>query len=120
MIYLYQGVNVIEFGRGDIAISAGILRDSPHIGTISFCQVSRTNVIGTRDIFQKQTDLERGVHTRLVFTDMASIDVLIEQLQKAKRLAKRGDLLTGTFRTIVAFPLWIVGNALLKLSDYIR
>jgi len=82
------GINVIQFGTGDIEVTAGLL-DLPKetIGCVSFISQGEMEIGGEAE--RAKTDdgeckLDTLAHTRMVFTDVKSIDVVMEYLQKAK------------------------------------
>lgn len=83
-----DGVNVIQFGTGDIEVAAGMVDDPEEtIGTVSFAQ-QRPGEIGGISQRSKKNDecvLDTFAHTRLVFTDTRSIDVVIDHFRKCKR-----------------------------------
>ena len=79
-------INVIQFGTGDIEIAAGLLDEIDRtIGCISLCprKPSDAGTLSTRD--ECELDTMFGVHTRLTFTEIRSINILIEQLNEVKR-----------------------------------
>lgn len=83
-----RGINVIVFG-GDIAVSAGHLDDPDKNWTfVSFGLCAKGEIgrlIRYHSGYGCQPDrLDFDHHTRLVFTDPKSIDVVISKLKKAK------------------------------------
>jgi len=88
MFFTERGVNVIQFGSGDIEINAGILLDNLGVA-ISLIPLNpriepNSNIDRSIEHNKGMTDEQVGVNTRLVFTDSRSIDALIDQLQIAK------------------------------------
>lgn len=84
------GINVIQFGTGDIECTAGLL-DLPDetIGSVGFIPQTNQPIGGPAERSKNddgECKLETMAHTRLVFTKVESIDVLIEQLQKIKTI----------------------------------
>lgn len=85
-----NGVNVIQFGSGDIEVGPATIKGNSKIGTVSLIPTKKPMKIGEEIDRSKErkagmTDADIGVHTRLVFTDSRSIDVLVEALLKAKQ-----------------------------------
>jgi hypothetical protein len=90
MIYKDGEITVIEFGTGDIDITAGFI-DDPAVtaGVVSFSQ-GVPGEIGSRHNSNGDygcDDISGYVneHTRFVFYNTQSIDVVIELLFKAKK-----------------------------------
>lgn len=83
-------VNVVQFGTGDIAISGSLLDDvDGTYGAVSLIPQEKAPIGKERDFRAEHDgecvlDTDLDVHTRLVFTKTASIDVLIKHLLKAK------------------------------------
>ena len=92
-----EGINVIQFGTGDIGITTGLL-DLPEetIGSVALTPKD-PNEIGAEFNTGDECKLDTmiGCHTRLVFTDKRSIDVLIDRLEKCKVLMEN-EMLTPT------------------------
>ena len=87
MIYKDGEITVIEFGTGDIDITAGFI-DDPDVtaGVVSFGQ-GVTGEIGSRlakDDYGCGDICCVNEHTRFVFYNTQSIDVVINLLIKAK------------------------------------
>ena len=82
-----SGENVIQFGCGDILVCPGVL-DYPHESIVSLSLVpSNPKPIGHECSFGECVlDTSIGVHTRLVFTNILSIDVLIDALREVKKI----------------------------------
>lgn len=81
-----DGVNVIQFGTGDIGVTSGMIDDpSETIGCVSLTQKDEAP-IGEDWVHSDECVLDTsiGVHTRLVFPVVESIVVLISQLEKCK------------------------------------
>ena len=86
-----EGTSVIELGSGDTEIAGSHLEDEPEIGAISFIKLivpvqPGTQIDRTQEKEAGWTDEDLGVHTRIIFTDIRSIDVLIEQAMIARDL----------------------------------
>ena len=84
-----KGVNVIQFGTGDIEIGGTHLVNDDKIGAVYLTPLKvplepNTVIDRTKEHTAKMTDGDLGVHTRLIFTDVRSIDALIHELNKAK------------------------------------
>ena len=83
-----EGINVIQFGTGDIGITTGLL-DLPEetIGSVALTPKD-PNEIGAEFNTGDECKLDTMIrcHTRLVFTDKRSIDVLISELTRCKVL----------------------------------
>ena len=90
-----EKINVIQFGTGDIGITAGLL-DLPEetIGSVALTPKGQ-NEIGSEFNSGDECKLDTmiGCHTRLVFTDKRSIDVLIDRLEKCKVLMENEMLI---------------------------
>jgi hypothetical protein len=90
-----EKINVIQFGTGDIGITAGLL-DLPEetIGSVALTPKD-PNEIGSEFNTGDECKLDTmiGCHTRLVFTDSRSIDVLIDRLEKCKVLMENEMLI---------------------------
>jgi hypothetical protein len=116
-----DGVNVIQFGTGDIRIAPGILVDEA-AGSISLIPDERHPINSRDENLETRYDIELGVHTRLVFTDVRSIDVLIDMLYETRDLMGSGlpGSEMGTPRKIIVYLLLKLGNTILWLSDYCR
>lgn len=93
MIYKDGETTIIEFGAGDIGITAGFMDDTDvSAGVVSFNQ-GVPGEIGSRYKAKSDygcdgcNDLPWRIpeHTRLVFNDTRSIDVVIDLLLKAKQ-----------------------------------
>ena len=89
MFYEDEDVQVVQLGKGDVLVAGGILRDFS-AGTVSFienCGISKP--IGSawnkcKDAgIVEDTDLNTVV--RLVFTNKDSIDIVIAELERAKK-----------------------------------
>lgn len=87
-----EGVNIIEFGQGDIVVAPGWI-DEPeeNKGCISLVP-QKPRPIGTTkkawpgfDEGECPLDTMVGVHTRMVFTKVESIDVVIDALNQVKK-----------------------------------
>ena len=93
-----EKINVIQFGTGDIGITAGLL-DLPEetIGSVALTPKD-PNEIGSEFNTGDECKLDTmiGCHTRLVFTDKRSIDVLIDRLEKCKVLMENEMLIPDT------------------------
>lgn len=84
-------VNVIEFGTGDIEVTSGFM-DDPEInaGVVCFgqsvpCEIGRDiEIHGDYGCNPKSVDPKE--HTRLIFNNTKSIDIVIEHLLKAKKI----------------------------------
>ncbi len=90
MIYKDGEITVIEFGTGDIDITAGFI-DDPDVsaGVVSFSQ-GEPGEIGSRHNAKGNygcDDISGYVneHTRFVFYRTQAIDVVIAMLEKAKK-----------------------------------
>lgn len=85
-----SGVNIIEFGTGDIEVCGTILKERNEVGCLYLIPQDPVPVGDWIDRSEENaaglTDEDLGVHTRLIFTDPKSIDVVVEQLLEAKRL----------------------------------
>ena len=79
----------LEFGRGDIRVSSGILKDSGPdvVGAVCFFQEETISPIGTSLAPTKKPELipQEETPVRMLFSKEESIDVVIKALQKAKR-----------------------------------
>ncbi len=90
MIFKDGEITVIEFGTGDIDIRAGFI-DDPAVtaGVVSFSQGVPAE-IGSRhssagDYGCDDISCHVNEHTRFVFYNLQSIDVVIDMLLKAKK-----------------------------------
>lgn len=93
------GARVIQFGSGDIEVSNGRAPDDNLTKTTYPCVTFKEwepGVIGRKrddyELIKNDPAEERGdINTILVFTDVRSIDVVINQLNQAKeRFQKNG------------------------------
>ena len=89
-----ENVHVVQFGTGDTVIASGLTADLKN-GTISL--IDNCNIchpIGTEHKYDKEIipDTELNTVVRLVFTDSKSIDVFIEELQKAAKYMENPEL----------------------------
>ena len=90
MITINDGVNVLIFGSGDIEVTSGGV-DDPEVnhGVVAFGQGEKGAVGRDMEIYgefgcnPKSVDFPH--HTRFVFTDPRSIDVVISHLEKVKK-----------------------------------
>ena len=88
-----DGTNVIQFGNGDIEVAHGVLADPTEtFGSVAFIpcppgEIGRHNPNNVTE--ECSLDVDRGVHTRLVFTDIKSIEGVINQLEKCKEAMLR-------------------------------
>jgi hypothetical protein len=116
-----DGVNVVQFGTGDISISPGLIKDSNN-GSVSLIPQKPQPINARDDYLGNRIDTDLGVHTRLVFTDSRSIDVLVNMLEASRELMDEGLKLDkiGFPKSAIILVLIRVGNAILKLSDYLR
>jgi len=96
MIYKNDdGSNVIQFGTGDIYVGNGRVSSNDEKHSYPCCSFTeqKAGEIG-RGINRQQENKvikENEVHTLFVFTDIKSIDVLIEQLTWSReRFEKNG------------------------------
>lgn len=81
-------VQEICFGTGDILIHGGLLDDpNKTIGCVSIMP-GGFGVVGEKYNHGCVLDTDLDVHTRLIFTDIRSIDVVIEHLEQTKRLMR--------------------------------
>lgn len=83
------GVNIIQFGSGDIEIGGSTVLGSPEVGAVSLVPLENpiepnSDIDRSKEEAAGMTDEEIGVHTRLVFTDTRSIDALVYALGRAK------------------------------------
>ena len=89
-------INVIQFGTGDIGVTAGVL-DEPDqtIGCVSLIPKEAAEIGSTYEHSDECVlDSMIGCHTRLVFTDARSIDVLIKYLKRCKKIMlKEGNVI---------------------------
>lgn len=92
MFYVDEdGVNVIEFGTGDVLVACGILDDPTiSVGSVSLIPQEARELGAEHCLIDENggecpLDTDVGVHTRLLFTATESIDVLIEHLIGAKK-----------------------------------
>ena len=89
MFYKDQtGTNIIQFGTGDIEVTAGLL-DIPDetIGSVGLIPQTEKPIGGPAERAGNddgECKLETMAHTRLIFTKVESIDVLVEKLKKIK------------------------------------
>ena len=100
MFYVSKtGVNVIQFGMGDIEVGgnklSGLKKGDKIIGCVSLHPLNppikpNTNIDRSKEHAQGLTDEDLGVHTRLVFTDIRSIDALIHELYNARSCMEEG------------------------------
>ena len=84
-----EGTNIIELGSGDTEICGSHLVDNPEIGSLSFISLIVPISPGTQIDREEEkkagwTDEDLGVHTRIIFTDIRSIDAFIEQASIAR------------------------------------
>jgi len=80
-----EGVNVIQFGTGDIDVAAGLIDEvDMTIGSLSLSPRSPSK-IGTISKRECALDIMFGVHTRMIFTKVESIDIVIKYLQEVRR-----------------------------------
>ncbi len=84
-------VNVIEFGTGDIEVTSGFA-DDPEInaGVVCFGQSIPGEIGRDMEIHGDYGCNPKSVnpqeHTRLIFNNTKSIDIVIEHLLKAKKI----------------------------------
>ena len=84
-------VNVIQFGNGDIDVSAGLIDElDKTIGCLSLSPREPSEIGTVNERGECMLDTMCDVHTRLIFTDPKSIDVVIEYLQQAKECMRNG------------------------------
>ena len=84
-------VNVVQFGSGDIEVSGSLL-DEPTETIGCLALIPRTpGEIGKSVPKREECVLDTmiGVHTRLTFTDIRSIDVIIDQLKIVKQCMEK-------------------------------
>lgn len=89
MFFTEKGVNIIQFGSGDIEVNGCVLKGEPQIGAVSLIPLDppvepNSDIDRSKERAARMVDTDLGVHTRLVFTDTRSIDALINQLQIAQ------------------------------------
>ena len=91
MIEKNDGVNVLVFGSGDIEVTSG-QADDPNVnyGNVCFGQGRKGEIGRDMEIYGEYGCNPQAVeiphHTRFIFTDTRSIDVVISHLEKAKKL----------------------------------
>lgn len=83
-----EGVQVLEMGKGDVVIAAGMLPDCK-TGSLSFvenCGCTRPIGMNHADQWGEMTpDTNLNTVIRFTFIDPRSLDVLISECQKAKQ-----------------------------------
>ena len=82
MIIEESGVMIAEFGSGDILVGGGFLVDSK-IPCVSFMQQEPGEIGRYGKKVGLDTDL--NVKVRFIFNKIESIDIVIEQLEMAKK-----------------------------------
>ena len=98
-IYNIQGCCQLEFGRGDIRVGHSLLpkieEEDPAMGVVAFWSGEPTE-IGVVTTFDEPRELAVSqTRTRLVFSRVESIDVLVRHL-----LATKQAMLTGEIKPI--------------------
>lgn len=89
MIIIDNGVTILEFGDGDIFVGGGYLveRKTP---SVSFMQNEKGEMGREWPEAIGKIDTDLNVKVRMIFNKIESIDIVIEQLQIAKKYFK-GD-----------------------------
>jgi hypothetical protein len=86
---IINGTNIIQFGTGDINVSSGKLIVDEDVPFVSFTQGSNGEIgrdtLDEKDMGEDGRISDNGSHTRLIFTNEASIDVLINHLNACKK-----------------------------------
>ncbi len=76
-----KGIDVIQFGTGDVGIGVlGELATEDFFG-ISFFPIPETKIGEYLPEYDNKLDYEVGAYCKLVFSQASSVTVLIEQLQ---------------------------------------
>jgi NAD(P)H-hydrate repair Nnr-like enzyme with NAD(P)H-hydrate epimerase domain len=77
----------IEFGYGDIEVAAGLLQAKDTIGTVLFWNNGKQNEIGAYHEYEENKVMSiEETPVRMVFNKIESIDVVIDALEKAKKM----------------------------------
>ncbi len=84
------GMNVIQFGTGDIEVSNGrVLVDNEKemFPCVTFAKIQPGKIgdFCSPDKHHEPAEQRDDIHTCLIFTDIRSLDVLLESLQEVKR-----------------------------------
>jgi hypothetical protein len=80
----------LEFGFGDISVSAGLLKNNENMGVVVFMEQEK-RPIGDYEKFKQPKEVEVSeTPCRMIFTKTESIDVVIEELQRARAMMLRG------------------------------
>ena len=83
MIYKTQdGVNVIQFGTGDICVTCIGDEFGDHLDSLGLFQIPNREIGEYLPEYDGKPAIK--THTRLYFTDPKSIDIVISHLQKIK------------------------------------
>ena len=89
MIYRNEdGTNVLQFGTGDIEVGNGFMDDVDVFNPCVIFVEQEERPIGEIGQVSEKLDgectLRSDAHTMFIFTDVRSIDVVIDHLQQAK------------------------------------
>lgn len=82
----------LEFGYGDIEVAAGLLQAEDIVGTVLFWNNGEQNEIGAYHEYGE--DKVMGIEetpVRMLFTKIESIDVVIDALEKSKKMMIAGS-----------------------------
>ena len=88
MIYQRYGINHIEFGHGGIFIARG---QEKYVGIVSLIPADEPMPVGESGYVEGEVDTQvgKGVNTRLVFTTPESVEIFIEELIKVRNRMNR-------------------------------
>lgn len=82
----YQRSRQVEFGKGDILVSPGLLDMEQIVGVLCFTD-NGTGIIGDRTEHEPATILEADeTPVRLTFEKIESIEVVIKMLEETKAM----------------------------------
>ena len=86
-----HGINVVQFGTGDVLVAAGTLKseEPKEVVSVSFCQKDSGEIGVKYPELSGKFDCDINGHTRFVFTKVESIQVVIEELEKAKEMMEK-------------------------------
>lgn len=77
----------LEFGYGDIEVGAGLLQSDDAVGTVCFWNNDGGHEIGEYHEYEEgHTVSIDETPVRMVFTKIESIDVVIDALEKTKKM----------------------------------
>jgi len=85
-----EGVTVIQFGEGDVAVGSGRVISRTNKETYPCCMFVE-HQLQPKTLMKKNNE----VHTMLVFSTPESVDTVMAQLEKAKKSFENKSLLVS-------------------------